>query len=110
MWDWMGHGGFGWGIGMLVMALFWLLFRGAAGVGDPGGVGSVGGEGGTWKKGGEPARDPATAVRARRDRSGRVRGEAEGSVLTQPRSHPHGHPPLLHDHPHLPVAHHRHGL
>ncbi len=26
MWDWMGHGGFGWGIGMLVMALFWLLF------------------------------------------------------------------------------------
>ncbi len=26
MWDWMGHGGFGWGIGLLVMALFWLLF------------------------------------------------------------------------------------
>ncbi len=27
MWDWMGHGGgFGWGFGMLGMALFWLLF------------------------------------------------------------------------------------
>jgi putative membrane protein len=24
MWDWMGHGG--WGFGMLGMALFWLLF------------------------------------------------------------------------------------
>ena len=28
MWHWMGNG-FGWGIGMLVMALFWLLFAAA---------------------------------------------------------------------------------
>jgi putative membrane protein len=28
MWHWMGDG-FGWGVGMLVMALFWLLFAAA---------------------------------------------------------------------------------
>jgi putative membrane protein len=28
MWHWMG-GGFGWGFGMIVMAVFWLLFAAA---------------------------------------------------------------------------------
>jgi len=29
MWNWMGHGGFGWWFGMLGMAFFWLLFAAA---------------------------------------------------------------------------------